>query len=237
MSTASTIGPLPFSEFDVPSSQTMAELIPQPLTVGSWYRTQYGCLRTDPTRIARFHSFPDGMIPRAFPMDPAPLTRVCTFYDTAWAWPTGPSPSPTQAQVAMSAERAHPQFAFNGRGPATRAEIDVESQLRCLDRPQGRCTEPVAAMDSPLFHNTVAPPTPTNVPTGPQNAANPTAAMVRSGSGSGGSGSACRIQADAVATAMSGRFVNNPTRMDTKRFTLPFAPPGIGSGTRRGPGD
>ena len=202
------------------SDVSMAKLVPQPATVGTWYTTQYSCLRTDPTRIARFHSFPDEWIPSAIPLDPAPLTRVCTFYDTTAAWAGVPAQG--QGARVLATERAHPQFAFNGRGPASVAEIDAESQLRRLDRPMGNCTEPVLSMNSPLFYNTVAPPAPTGVATGPQNAANPVAAMVRPSS------SSCRTQADAVATAMSGRFVNNPTRMDTKQFALPFSPPGIG---------
>ncbi len=198
-------------------------LVPAPDT-SSWYTRQYGCLgnTVEPTEIARRHTFPDAPLPRGVPQTAAPLYAGCLTYATAW---------PTEAVAAepmVVAEQEHPQFAFSPGGPGTVYQIDVESQLRRLDQPLTNC-QAVLAADAPLYRNTVAPPPAVNVPIGPQNAANPIAAIVRPGE------SACRDAADAVASAMSGRWVNNPTRQDTMRFAKPFAPPGIGTGSARGP--
>jgi hypothetical protein len=202
---------------------TLTELVPAPDT-SAWYRTEFGCLRDDPTRIARYHTFPDAPIPRGVPMDPAAPSYICLRYRTAW--PQGGAPAATEAMV--TAEAAHPQFAFRAGGPGTVSQIDMESQLRRLDQPLGRC-QAVIADDAPLYRNTVAPPPPAPgaVPREVQNACNPLAAMV----GPGGEG--CREAADRVATAMSGRWIHNPTRQDTMRFDRPFAPPGVGTGEPR----
>jgi len=127
----------------------------------------------------------------------------------------------------IETEMNHPQFAFHAGGPATPYQIDVESQLRRLDQPLTKC-QAIIPEDAPLHRNTVAPPPVHGVPEGVQNAANPVAAMVRRVGAE-----QCRIDADTVASAMSGRWVNNPTRQDTKRFDLPFAPPGVGTGAAR----
>jgi hypothetical protein len=198
----------------------MDHLVPQPAT-NAWYRTNYGCIRTDPTAIARQHSFPDVMIPDGVPENPAPHSKVCLEYRTAWATQT------VDAGAMVETERNHPQFAFRPGGPGTVAQIDAESQLRRLDQPLTNC-QAVLADDSPLYRNTVAPPMPQNVARGPQNAANPMAVMVSKAD-------ACRQQADSVATSMSGRWLNNPTRQDTMRMDQPFAPPGVGSGAPRPP--
>jgi hypothetical protein len=198
-------------------------LVPAPAT-GSWYATQYGCLRgVDPSAIARQHSFPDAVLPRGVPETPAPFSKVCLEYRTAW--PLGAAPAAAMVEV----EASHPQFAFRPGGPGTVAQIDAESQLRRLDQPLTNC-QAVLAGDAPLYRNTVAPPPPTNVPAGAQNAANPLAAIVRPGPAD-----ACRAEADRVASSMSGRWLNNPTRQDTMRMDRPFAPPGIGSGSPRPP--
>ena len=187
-----------------------------------WYTTNYGCIRTDPTMIARLHSFPDAIIPRGLPEDPAAPMKVCsesaaTQYITAW-------PQRVVDPAGMiETEKNHPQFAFRAGGPATPYQIDVESQLRRLDQPLGKC-QTVIPDDAPLHRNTVAPPPVIGVPEGVQNASNPVAAMIRKVGAE-----ACRIEADTVATAMSGRWLNNHTRQDTKRFLLPFEPPGVGS--------
>jgi len=203
----------------------------------SWYKTNYGCIRTDPTLISRFHTFPDAVIPRGVPEDPAAPSRVCsdvtcsvplsaegvgcTEYQTAWPQRfVDPNP---MIETAMN----HPQFAFRAGGPGTPYQIGVESQLRRLDQPLTNC-QAIIPPDAPLFRNTVAPPTPVGVPEAVQNAANPVAAMIRKVGAE-----ACRNAADAVATSMSGRWLNNPTRQDTMRFDLPFAPPGIGTGEAR----
>jgi hypothetical protein len=191
----------------------------------SWYKANYGCLRTDPTMIARFHTFPDAVIPRGFPEDPAPPTKVCsdsvTQYKSAW-------PQRYVDPTAMiETYENHPQFAFHAGGPGTPYQIGVESQLRRLDQPLTRC-QAVIAEDAPLYRNTVAPPPVSGNDEGVQNAANPVAAMVRRVGAE-----QCRIDADKVAMTMSGRSFHNPTRQDTKRFDLPFSPPGIGSGEAR----
>ena len=198
-------------------------LVPAPDTSG-WYKTQYGCIgnTTDPTAIARRHTFPDAMLPRGIPQTAAPLYAGCMTYATAW-------PAEAVDSIPMViAEQEHPQFAFSAGGPGTVYQIDVESQLRRLDQPLTNCQAVIAA-DAPLYRNTVIPPTPTNVPIGPQNAANPIATIVRPDQ------SVCREAADAMASAMSGRWLNNPTRQDTMRFDKPFAPPGVGTGAARGP--
>lgn len=204
------------------SGPSEAELVPAPDTSG-WYQTQWGCLRgVDPTAIARRHTFPDAVLPRGQPDDPAAPSRICLEYRTAWAQETA------NAGAMVDAERAHPTFAFNGGGPGTVTQIDQESQLRRLDQPLTKC-QAVLAADAPLYRNTVAPPPPVGVPREVQNASNPIAAIMRPG------GDPCRAAADQVATAMSGRTFHNPTRQDTMRFDLPFAPPGIGKGAPRPP--
>lgn len=204
------------------SGAGMETLVAAPNTTG-WYQTQYGCLKSDPTLIARYHSFPDAVIPDGVPSAPAPPTKICLGYHTAWPQ------EDVDAAAMVDTERNHPQFAFSPGAPGTPYQIDVESQLRRLDQPLGKC-EAVLPMDAPLFRNTVAPPPPMNVPPAVQNAANPIAAiMVR------GDREDCRVAADAVATAMSGRWLNNPTRQDTMRFEKPFSPPGTGTGAPRGP--
>ena len=203
------------------SGAGMEALVAAPDT-STWYKTQYGCLKTDPTLIARFHSFPDAPIPDGVPRDPAAPAKICLGYRTAWAQ------EEVDAADMVDTERDHPQFAFSPGAPGTWYQIDVESQLRRLDQPLGKC-QAVLPMDAPLFRNTVAPPPPMNVPPAVQNAANPVAAiMVR------GDREDCRVAADAVATAMSGRWLNNPTRQDTMRFEKPFSPPGTGTGAPRG---
>lgn len=216
--------------------------IPSVSTEG-WYTTQFGCLRTDPTVISRRHTFPDAPIPIGIPTNPAAPARMtdvsrmvpesglyaswsstgigCSQYSTAWPMNT----ADTAGMVDV--EREHPQFAFRAGAPGTVYQIDVESQLRRLDQPAGKCTQGVIPMDAPLFQNTVAPPPSVGIPEGVQNACNPVAAMIR-GTGQ----DSCRAAADSVALQLSGRWVNNPTRMDTLRFALPFAPPGIGTPVR-----
>jgi hypothetical protein len=211
-------------------------LIPSADT-SSWYKRNYGCLRTDPTKVMRLHSFPDAVIPRGTPQDPAAPSRVCgdtlcnTPLTTAGvgciqyrsAWPQNiVDPNPM-----IETEMNHPQFAFRPGGPGTPYQIDVESQLRRLDQPLGRC-QAIIADDAPLYRNTVEPPAVSGIPENVQNASNPVAAMIRSIGAE-----QCRIDADKVATSMSGRFFSNPTRQDTMRFDLPFAPPGIGRGSAR----
>jgi len=192
----------------------MAALIPAPPT-REWYATKYGCLTWDQTRVARAHTFPDAPIPRGIPLDPAPHSKVCLTYRSS-----APAEE-VSSEGMMETEMAHPQFAFRPGGPGTPYQIDVESQLRRLDQPLTK-VQAVIPMDAPLHRNTVAPPTPTNVPAGPQNAANPLAAVVRGVD-------PCRAAADAVASGLSSRWVNNATRQDTKQFTEPFTPPGIGT--------
>ena len=188
-----------------------------------WYNTQWGCLKDDPTLAAR-HTFSDVNLPRGVPLTPVPHARICMEYRSSW---------PAQEVYAgpmVDAEATHPQYAFSPGGPGTIMQIDVESQLRRLDQPLTNC-QAVLAEDAPLYRNTVAPPTPMNVPAGPQNAANPLTNIMRPGD----SDRDCRTAADAVATAMSGRWIHNPTRQDTMRFDKPFAPPGVGTGQPRGP--
>lgn len=189
-------------------------LVPEPAT-RDWYATKLGCLTWDQTRVARAHTFPDVPIPRGLPLDPAPHAKVCLTYRTS-----APA-TEVSSEDMVETEMAHPQFAFRPGGPGTPYQIDVESQLRRLDQPLTK-VQAVIPMDAPLHRNTVAPPTPTNVPAGPQNAANPIAAVVHSVD-------PCRAAADAVASELSNRWINNPTRQDTHRFTEPFGPPGIGT--------
>jgi hypothetical protein len=203
-------------------TSSLQELVPAPNT-STWYATQYGCLRTDPTAIMRRHTFPDAPLPIGVPETPAPMTKVCLQYRTAWPMEY------VNAAGLVDAERQHPQFAyFGGYGPATRVQVDAESDLRLLNTPLSNC-QPVLPVDAPLFRNTVAPPPAVGVPAWVQNAANPIAAILPAGGES-----ACRTEADRVATAMSGRWVNNATRQDTMRYEKPFSPPGIGTGAPRG---
>ena len=211
----------------------MENLVVNPDT-SQWYKTNYGCIRTDPTMISRLHSFPDAMIPRGLPETAAPPSRVCSDstcgsavtvervgciqYRTAWpAQVVDPEP---MVQIEMN----HPQFAFSIGGPGTPYQIDVESQLRRLDQPLSNC-QAVLPEDAPLFRNTVAPPVIPTLNPGVQNAANPIAAMTRSDDPA----AACRRAADAVAVGLSNRWINNPTRQDTMRLGVPLAPPGIGT--------
>jgi hypothetical protein len=226
--------------------QEIAVLVPEANTM-SWYQTNQGCIRTDPTLIMRRHTFPDAPIPRGVPEGPfgpsricsdttcsvlassgpgqqVPLSPVgvgCTQYRTAWPFQSV-DPEP-MIETAMH----HPQFAFKAGGPGTVYQLDVESQLRRLDQPLTNC-QAIIPEDAPLFRNTVAPPPVVGVPEGVQNATNPVAALVKRVGAE-----ACRIEADTVASAMSGRRFWNPTRQDTMRFDQPFAPPGIGTGAPR----
>ena len=220
----------------VQSQGPQDSLVSEPDT-SSWYKTNFGCIRTDPTMIARMHTFPDAVIPRGFPEPPAAPTRICsdetcsvplsslgvgcTEYRSAWPQRV------VDPSAMIETEMNHPQFAFRAGGPATVYQIEVESQLRRLDQPLSKC-QAVIAEDAPLYRNTVAPPPATGIPEGVQNASNPMAAMVRRVGAE-----QCRIEADSVASAMSGRWANNPTRQDTKRFDRPFSPPGIGTGEAR----
>jgi hypothetical protein len=209
----------------IPNAQTnpydggIPSLIPHPNTA-SWYKTQYGCLKNDPTMISRLHTFPDAVIPRGIPKDPAAPAKICLDYRTAWAM------EEVNAAGMVDTEQDHPQFAFRAGGPGTPYQIDVESTLRRLDQPLGKC-QAVIAEDAPLYRNTVAPPVPTGVRADVQNAANPIAAIIRPGEDE------CRRAADTMAVSMSSRFFNNPTRQDTMRFDKPFSPPGIGVGAPR----
>lgn len=206
----------------VPYTGSVVDAIPVPAS-GSWYTPRYGCLTWDPTLVARRHLFPDAHIPEGVPLDPGAANRVCRLeYKNAW------EPEVVDATAMVETEMAHPQFAFRAGGPATPYQIDVESQLRRLDQPSGKC-QAIIPEDAPLHRNTVAPPPPVNVPSGPHLAANPVAVIIAPG------GEVCRDAADAVATSMSGRWVNNCTRQDTMRMDLPFAPPGVGRGAARGP--
>ena len=204
----------------------MNSLVPAPDTAG-WYRTQYGCLKEDPTRIARLHTFSDAWIPEGVPLDPAASSKICLDYRTAWPLEYR---SDGEQETMVLTEMSHPQFAFRATvgGPATVRQVDVESQLRRLDQPLGRC-QATLADDAPLYRNTVAPPVPPPgaVPAGVQNATNPIAVILQGPE-------VCRPEADAVAVALSGRRFNNPTRQDTMRMAQPFAPPGVGR--RGGPG-
>jgi hypothetical protein len=201
---------------------TLAAQIPE-LNTSSWYKPQLGCLRWDQTRVATRHSFPDAPIPRGKPLDPGAAGRVCgLIYGNPW-----PMEAVAGADM-VDTEMNHPQFAFQAAyGPATRYQIEVESELRTLNVPLGKC-QPVYPMDAPLFRNEVAPPLVKCLDPRVQNACNPIAVIV------GPRGDGCRVDADAVTTSMSGRWLNNPTRQDTMRMDLPFAPPGIGSGAPRG---
>ena len=214
----------------VTAGTPISKLVPAPADEGEWYTTQWGCLRgVNPTAIARRHTFSDAPIPRGVPFDPAAQSKVCLEYRTAWP---AARTSEGASEAMVETERHHPQFAFSaGFGPVTAAQVDAESQLRRLDQPLGRC-QAVLAADAPLFRNTVTPPAPRPgaVPEGVQNATNPTAAIVRDLGAE-----RCRVEADRVATTMSGRWVNNPTRQDTMRMEQPFAPPGVGRGEARPP--
>lgn len=195
------------------------------LNTSSWFQPQFGCLRWDPTRVATRHSFPDAPIPRGKPLDPGAAARICgQLYGNPWPM----DPPPYSAADMVDTEMMHPQFAFQPAfGPATRYQIEVESELRTLNVPLGRC-QPFIPMDAPLFRNEVEPPRVKCLDPRVQNAGNPIAVIV------GPRGDGCRTDADAVANSMSFRWLNNPTRQDTMRMDLPFAPPGIGSGAPRG---
>lgn len=186
----------------------------------AWFGPQKGCLKRDPTLIARFHTFPDVAIPNGIPKDPSAASRICLSYQNAWPMTT------VDGAAAVEAERNHPTFGYHVGAPMTVAQIDVESQLRRLDQPLTRC-QAVIAEDGPLHYNTVAPPVPRGVPTGVQNAGNPIAVLVVPGADE------CRRGSDEVVAAMSGRRFNNPTRQDTMRMDRPFAPPGTGRGAPR----
>ena len=96
------------------------------------------------------------------------------------------------------------------------------------DRPASERTSSSVDAAESTRGPTREPPAVTGIPENVQNASNPVAAMIRSVGAE-----QCRIDADKVATSMSGRLFSNPTRQDTMRFDLPFAPPGIGRGSPR----
>jgi len=228
----------------------MNNVIPAPNT-GSWYTLPAQCIRWDQERVGRNHTFV-GPIPRGVPLDPGASSKVTSteysgpiagvgeavssgtlpygasqwYASTGWfsAW----VPEIVDPVPAMEAAVESPQFAWrHATAPVNVRQMDVESQLRRLDQPLGKCTQGIIPDDAPLYRNTVAPPTPTNVPPGVQNACNPRAAI------RGAQGEGCREEADRVAAALSGRWINNPTRQDTQRLESPVAPPGVGSAGNR----
>jgi hypothetical protein len=172
----------------------------------TWYTSKYGCLITDPTVISRTFTFPGDTLTRHIPQTPAPLVRITNQYRTAW---------PSISNNDM--EQNYPQFAFRpGTGPASVAQVDVESQLRRLDQPLGHCTQGIIPFDSPLFSlESAIPPPPSGVPENVQNAANPVAAMIRQIGAE-----QCRNDADKNMSALSNRTFNNPTRQDTRNLTV-----------------
>ena len=188
----------------------------------SWYTRRNGCLTSDPTLIASRHIFPDAALPIGMPPSMGSPSKICVGYRNAWPLEKGVDPAET-----VNVEMNHPTFAFHVGAPTTLHQIDVESQLRRLDQPLTNC-QAVLADDSPLFRNTVAPPVSHNVPKGVLNAGNPVSAILPSSRSD-----TCRMEADAVALAMSGRTFHNPTRQDTQRFVIPFSPPGVGTGAAR----
>lgn len=209
-------------------------LVQAPDTSG-WYNRQFGCLRSDPTLVARRHTFPDAVLPPSRPFNPATPVRFteasmatsssllpstwssqrigCQLYQTSSAIETPPY-GPETIATAMEMARQHPQFAFKAGAPATDHDVWVESQLRGLDRHPGTCSQPAIPLDGPLFRNDVAPPTPVGVPEGVQNACNPQAAMIRGSSSSSG----CRTADDRVASSLSSKRFNNFTRWDTAQM-------------------
>jgi hypothetical protein len=194
---------------------TEEEIVPNPSTAG-WYKTRYGCLKSDPTQIARRHTFPDAPLPRGFAKQAAPFTRDCLSYRTAWPF------QEVDGSSLVETERNHPSVGFFVGVPVTPAQIDVESHLRRLDQPLGNC-QPTVAEHAPLFRNTVAPPPPVHVSRAVQNASNPVVAILSE------ERDRCRREADTMASSLSNRTFHNPTRQDTALFAVPFAPPGIGS--------
>jgi hypothetical protein len=225
----------------------MEGLVPS-VNTSTWYRPPPQCIRWNQERVGQRHTFV-GPIPEGAPLDPAPAAKI-TFPDAfgphavpagvhlpygashwsaavQWAtpWPTTVV-DPTEA---MEAAVDTPQFAWRlrGSGAAPASKMDVESQLRRLDRPLGKCYQGVIPEDAPLYRNTVAPPIAVNVPPGVQNACNPIA-VIRGPQGEG-----CREEADRIASSLSGRWVNNPTRQDTQRLDSPVSPPGMGTVGKR----
>jgi hypothetical protein len=189
-----------------------------PPDTSSWYQTQYGCLRTDPTLIARYYSFPDVVLPRA-PKTPAPASQVCgsalcrpspgqqtmncVQYDTAWPMER------IDSAPLVTASLNHPQFAFHTYGPVAPGQMDMESSLRGLDLPISR-NQAVLPLNGPLFQS-MAPPPVTGLPEGVQNACNPVAAMVTGRD-------SYRESQDAAAMGASNRLFNNPTLLDTAKL-------------------
>lgn len=181
----------------------MEDFAKAPPDTSGWYQTQYGCLRTDPTLIARYYAFPDVVLPIA-PHTPAPASQVCgQQYDTAW-----PMERVDSAPI-VSASLNHPQFAFHTWGPATPAQMDMESSLRGLGIPISK-NQAVLPLNGPLFQS-MAPPPVTGLPEGVQNACNPVAAMVHGRD-------RYRESEDAAASAASSRLFHNSTLLDTAKL-------------------
>ena len=184
----------------------MEDFAAAPPDTSGWYQTQYGCLRTDPTLIARYYAFPDVVLPIA-PLTPAPASQVCGSpgqqYDTAW-----PMERVDSAPI-VAASLKHPQFAFHTWGPATPAQMDMESSLRGLGLPISK-NQAVLPLDGPLFQS-MAPPPVTGLPEGVQNACNPVAAMVHGRD-------RYRESEDAAASAASSRLFHNSTLLDTAKL-------------------
>lgn len=178
----------------------------------TWYTSKYGCLVSDPTIISRNFTFPGDTLTRNIPQTPSPFVRIIHQYRTAW-----PRPHPSPLSNSIDTEQNYPQFAFRaGTGPASVAQIDVESQLRRLDQPLGNCTQGIIPFDSPLFSlESVIPPPPSGVPENVQNAANPVAVMIRQVGAE-----QCRNDSDKKMSALSNRTFNNPTRHDTRNLTV-----------------
>jgi hypothetical protein len=195
----------------------MDDFAAAPPDTSGWYQTQYGCLRTDPTLIARYYSFPDVVLPIA-PLTPAPASQVCgsalcrpspgrqvncVQYDTAW-----PMERVDSAPI-VTASLNHPQFAFHTYGPVAPGQMDMESSLRGLDLPISK-NQAVLPLNGPLFQS-MAPPPVTGLPEGVQNACNPVAAMVHRRD-------TYREAQDVAASAASSRLFHNSTLLDTAKL-------------------
>ena len=195
----------------------MEDFAAAPPDTSGWYQTQYGCLRTDPTLIARYYSFPDVVLPIA-PLTPAPASQVCgsalcrpspgqqvncVQYDTVW-----PMERVDSAPI-VTASLNHPQFAFHTYGPVAPGQMDMESSLRGLDLPISK-NQAVLPLNGPLFQS-MAPPPVTGLPEGVQNACNPVAAMVTGRD-------SYRESQDAAASAASSRLFHNSTLLDTAKL-------------------
>jgi hypothetical protein len=156
------------------------------------------CLRShwDPEMIIR-RSLPQTRV--SLPLDPRPLTKVCTEYVTSA--PFEMAPRPPDSLVFPSGGALYPPTRY-------RSAVDRESALRRLDRPLGTCEDEQYLPEKNMYTpNATVPDRGKPNDRFIQELAFPMALM-RTGTYD------CRRENDLEAIAINGKMFNNPTKQN-----------------------